>query len=152
IASGSFTLNGQAYVPTDPADALEKGVGFLSSDRKQEGILPNRSIRENLMLSNLRAVARFGFIEQRAERRAAVAELSKLGVKYVATEPVITPLPGGNQQKLLFGRALSANPDLLVLEDPTAGIDIGAKLDLYRIIRAHVAREMSFLWMSSDLT
>jgi ribose transport system ATP-binding protein len=152
IAGGSFTLNGQPYVPTDPADALEKGVGFLSSDRKQEGILPNRSIRENLMLSNLRAVARFGFIEQRAERRAAVAELSKLGVKYGATEHVITTLSGGNQQKLLFGRALSAKPDLLVLEDPTAGIDIGAKLDLYRIIRAHVAREMSFLWMSSDLT
>jgi ribose transport system ATP-binding protein len=140
------------FRPASPADALASRVGFLSSDRKLEGILPNRSIRENLMLSNLRAVARYGCIEQRAEREVTAALLSKLAVKHASAEHFITTLSGGNQQKVLFGRALSAEPRLLVLEDPTAGIDIGAKHDLYRIIRSHAERGMAFFWMSSDLT
>jgi ABC-type sugar transport system ATPase subunit len=152
IRAGTVTFDGRPYRPANPADALAKRVGFLSSDRKQEGILPNRPIRENLMLSSLRAVARFGCIEDRSERRVANERLATLGVKHGSAEHFITTLSGGNQQKVLFGRALSAEPRLLVLEDPTAGIDIGAKHDLYRIIRAHAERGMSFLWMSSDLT
>jgi ribose transport system ATP-binding protein len=140
------------FRPASPADALASRVGFLSSDRKLEGILPNRSIRENLMLSNLRAVARYGCIEQRAEREVTAALLSKLAVKHASAEHFITTLSGGNQQKVLFGRALSVEPRLLVLEDPTAGIDIGAKHDLYCIIRSHAERGMAFFWMSSDLT
>jgi ABC-type sugar transport system ATPase subunit len=152
IRAGAISFAGAPFRPVGPADALAKRVGFLSSDRKQEGILPNRSIRENLMLSNLRAVARLGRIDERAERDAAAALLVKLAVKHGSAEHVITTLSGGNQQKVLFGRALSAEPRLLVLEDPTAGIDIGAKQDLYRIIHAQAERGMSFLWMSSDLT
>jgi ribose transport system ATP-binding protein len=152
IRGGTVTFAGDPYRPSDPADALAMRVGFLSSDRKQEGILPNRSIRENLMLSNLRALARLGCIEERSERRAANERLTTLGVRCGSAEHFITTLSGGNQQKVLFGRALSAEPRLLVLEDPTAGIDVGAKHDLYRIIRGHAERGMSFLWMSSDLT
>ena len=149
---GDVELAGETYKARDPADALARGVGFLSSDRKQEGILPNRSIRENLMLSNLRAVARHGFIRQRLERTMVAEQLRALGVKFGSEEHSITTLSGGNQQKVLFGRALAAQPSLLVLEDPTAGIDIGAKHDLYSIIRSHAGDGMSFLWMSSDLT
>jgi ABC-type sugar transport system ATPase subunit len=152
IRGGAIRFAGAPFRLAGPADALAKRVGFLSSDRKLEGILPNRSIRENLMLSSLRAVARFGCIEDRSERRVANERLATLGVKHGSAEHFITTLSGGNQQKVLFGRALSAEPRLLVLEDPTAGIDIGAKHDLYRIIRAHAERGMSFLWMSSDLT
>jgi ABC-type sugar transport system ATPase subunit len=152
IRGGTMRFADGPFRPASPADALASRVGFLSSDRKLEGILPNRSIRENLMLSSLRAVARYGCIEQRTEREAAAALLSKLAVKHASAEHFITTLSGGNQQKVLFGRALSAEPRLLVLEDPTAGIDIGAKRDLYRIIRSNAERGMAFLWMSSDLT
>jgi ribose transport system ATP-binding protein len=152
IRGGAMRFADAPFCPASPADALASRVGFLSSDRKLEGILPNRSIRENLMLSNLRAVARYGCIERRTEREAAAALLAKLAVKHASAEDFITTLSGGNQQKVLFGRALSAEPRLLVLEDPTAGIDIGAKHDLYRIIRSHAERGMAFLWMSSDLT
>jgi ABC-type sugar transport system ATPase subunit len=152
IRGGVITFAGSPFRPASPADALASRVGFLSSDRKMEGILPNRSIRENLMLSNLRAVARYGCIEESIEREAAVALLSKFAVKHGSAEHFITTLSGGNQQKVLFGRALSAEPRLLVLEDPTAGIDIGAKHDLYAIIRANAERGMAFFWMSSDLT
>jgi ribose transport system ATP-binding protein len=152
VLGGAVELTGETYKARDPADALARGIGFLSSDRKQEGILPNRSIRENLTLCNLRAVARRSFIQPRLERTMAAEQLRALGVKFGSAEHFISTLSGGSQQKVLFGRALAARPSLLVLEDPTAGIDIGAKHDLYRIIRSHAGDGMSFLWMSSDLT
>jgi ABC-type sugar transport system ATPase subunit len=149
---GTIKLSGQLYSARGPAHALAAGIGFLPSDRKQEGILPNRSIRENLVLSNLWLASRGGVIHQRRERTTAASQLAALGVKFASAENAITTLSGGNQQKVLFGRALAPRPKLLVLEDPTAGIDIGAKRDLYNTIRNHRANGMSFLWMSSDLT
>ena len=80
-----------------------------------------------------------------------LAHLAKLGVRFGSAELPITSLSGGNQQKVLFGRATGAGPRLLVLEDPTAGIDMGAKLELYEQIKAWAADGMSFLWLSSDL-
>ena len=152
VTGGTITLAGKTYTARNPADALFAGVGFLSSDRKHEGILPNRPIRENLMLSNLGAVARSGMVQRRLERAKAAEQLKLLGVKFASAEDSIVALSGGNQQKVVFGRALAARPKLLVLEDPTAGIDVGAKQDLYRVIRQHAREGVSFLWMSSDLT
>ena len=152
LRGGTVKLSGQIYKARSPAHALATGIGFLPSDRKQEGILPNRSIRENLMLSNLWAASHNGVIERRRERMTAASQLAALGVKFGSAEHAITTLSGGNQQKVLFGRALAPRPKLLVLEDPTAGIDIGAKHDLYETIRGRRADGMSFLWMSSDLT
>jgi ribose transport system ATP-binding protein len=152
VRGGTVKLSGQIYKARGPAHALAAGVGFLPSDRKQEGILPNRSIRENLMLSNLWAASRNGVIQKRRERTTAAGQLAALGVKFGSAEHAITTLSGGNQQKVLFGRALAPRPKLLVLEDPTAGIDIGAKHDLYNTIRRRRGDGMSFLWMSSDLT
>src|SRR6185437_843225 len=144
-------LSGAPFKGRGPADALDAGIGFLPGDRKQEGILPTRSVRENLMLSNLRAISRCGLIEQKRERGAALEQLHALGVKFASADNLITTLSGGNQQKVLFGRALVTRPRLLVLEDPTAGIDVGAKHDLYNTIRSYRADGISFLWMSSDL-
>lgn len=152
IRGGTVKLSDRIYKARGPAHALAAGIGFLPCDRKQEGILPNRSIRENLMLSNLWPTSRGGVIHRRRERTAAIDQLAALGVKFASSEHAITTLSGGNQQKVLFGRALAPLPKLLVLEDPTAGIDIGAKHDLYNTIRGHRADGMSFLWMSSDLT
>jgi ribose transport system ATP-binding protein len=152
IHGGTVKLSERTYNARDPAHALAAGVGFLPSDRKQEGILPNRSIRENLMLSNLWSASRGGVIHRGRERTTAAGQLAALGVKFGSAENAITTLSGGNQQKVLFGRALAPRPKLLVLEDPTAGIDIGAKHDLYNTIRSYRANGMSFLWMSSDLT
>lgn len=152
VRGGHIALAGARYTALDPADALASGVGFLPSDRKQEGVLPNRPIRENLTLANLRAMTQGGFVRQRFEREVTAEQLGALGVKYASAEDLITTLSGGNQQKVLFGRAFLARPKLLVLEDPTAGIDIGAKQDLYRSIRGHARDGMGLLWMSSDLT
>jgi ribose transport system ATP-binding protein len=152
VLGGTVRLSGSAFKARNPAEALASGIGFLPSDRKQEGILPDRPIRENLMLSNLWSIAPGGVIRRQRERTTATEQLKSLGVKFASTEDAIVTLSGGNQQKVLFGRALAARPRVLVLEDPTAGIDVGAKQDLYRIIHGHRSEGMSFLWMSSDLT
>jgi ribose transport system ATP-binding protein len=148
---GDVILSGRAFQPHNPADALARGVGFLASDRKQDGILPNRPIRENLTLSRLNTLSRRGFLRARDEETTTKAELQALRVKYASAEDYIVSLSGGNQQKVLFGRALGAAQKLLVLEDATAGIDIGSKYDLYELIRRSAETGTSLLWLSSDM-
>lgn len=147
---GDVILSGQAFQPHDPAEALTRGVGFLASDRKQDGILPNRPIRENLTLSRLGMLSRRGFLRSRDEETTTKTELQALRVKYASAEDDIVSLSGGNQQKVLFGRALGT-AQLLVLEDATAGIDIGSKYDLYELIRRLAQNGASLLWLSSDI-
>lgn len=148
---GTMTLAGEPYRARDPSHALARGVGFLPGDRKQDGILPNRSIRENLTLSSLSSLARFGWLRLGLERQIAATQLTGLHVKYASSEDPITALSGGNQQKVLLGRALGVVPRLLVLEDPTAGIDIGTKYDFYEQTRRCAEAGMSLLWLSSDV-
>jgi ribose transport system ATP-binding protein len=150
--SGSVSLSGRRVAPRRPSRALREGIGFLPSDRGENGILPSRPIRENLNLCRLSAYAKAGVISAAAERDGTERTLRALGVKYASAELPITTLSGGNQQKVLFGRAVAAAPRLLILEDPTAGIDAGAKLDLYDQIRARAMDGMGFLWLSSDVT
>jgi ribose transport system ATP-binding protein len=149
--AGAVELLGSPYIARNPSTALRKGIGYLPSDRGRDGILPSRSLRENLTLSSLRAVASGGIVSGRAERTAAMRLLSQLRVKHQSLEQLITALSGGNQQKVLLGRTLAAEPKLLVLEDPTAGIDIGTKFDIYDYIRSSACEGTSFLWLSSDL-
>jgi ABC-type sugar transport system ATPase subunit len=150
--AGAIVLDGRAVAPASPTDALRRGIGFLPSDRAENGILANRPIRENLNLSRLSRLARLGVISGRRERAATEGGLRTLAVKYASAELPITTLSGGNQQKVLFGRATAAAPRLLVLEDPTAGIDAGAKLELYRQIRGWADNGTGFIWLSSDVT
>ena len=149
---GDIQLNERSYHAAGPAGALAQGVGFLPADRKQEGILPNRPIRENLTLASLTKYARLGVLRQRAERNETADYLASLRVVHGSPEDAISTLSGGNQQKVLFGRLLLAGPKILVLEDPTCGIDIGAKYDLYELIRRAANEGTSFIWLSSDLT
>lgn len=149
--AGEIALLGKRARFRSPADALRHGVGFLASDRKQDGILPNRSIRENLTLSRLRTLAHRGILRRADEDALAKSDLAKLRVKYASAEDLILSLSGGNQQKVLFGRALGVAPKLLVLEDPTAGIDIGSKYDLYEHMRRSADHGTGQLWLSSDL-
>ncbi len=152
FAEGTVKLAGRPYHARSPAHALQQGIGYLPGDRKQDGIFPNRPIRENLTLSSLSDFASGGWLWARNERKAAVSRLDALRVKYASAEDLISTLSGGNQQKVILGRALAALPKLLVLEDPTAGIDVGAKYDLHEQIKICAESGMSFLWLSTDVT
>ena len=152
VRSGRMTIDGQPFRPRNPSHAASLGVGYLPMDRKERGILPNRSIRENLNLTSLPKVATFGLVSERKERSASAPRLAGLRVRYGSMEDPITSLSGGNQQKILFGRAIARRPRLIVLEDPTAGIDMGAKMDLHQIMRQMAAEGTGFLLLSSDLS
>ncbi len=149
---GRMQLAGQAYRPRSPAQAAALGVGYLAMDRKAHGNLPDRSIRENLTLGSIGRQSRFGFIRPRDERDDAGRRLRSQRVRYASMENPITSLSGGNQQKVLFGRALGRQPRVLVMEEPTSGIDVGAKRDIHDSIRALTAEGVSFVLMSSDLS
>jgi ribose transport system ATP-binding protein len=150
--SGEIDLDGKAYRPRHPAQARQLGISYLPMDRKEKGILANRPIRENLNLMDLkRFVSTCGLISLDQERKLSAKRLGDLLVRYDSQEKPITTLSGGNQQKVLFGRAIAGIPKLVVMEDPTAGIDVGAKSDLYRLMLGLRDRGVSFLVFSSDL-
>jgi ribose transport system ATP-binding protein len=148
---GQMLLAGRPYQPRSPAHAARFGVRYLAMDRKAQGILASRPIRENLTLSNLASYTRFGFLTYPREAADAKRRLDLLRVRYQTMENSILSLSGGNQQKVLFGRACSTTPQLIVMEDPTAGVDMGAKADLHEQIRQLVADGSSVLLLSSDL-
>jgi ribose transport system ATP-binding protein len=148
---GKMTLLGHPYLPLHPKAARKRGISYLAMDRKEAGILAERPIRENLNLSNLSHFNRWGMLLTQQERLKTLESLDRLQVRYASTEDAMTRLSGGNQQKVLFGRAIAHLPRLLVLEDPTAGIDMGAKLELYRQMQTLAAQGLSFLLLSSDL-
>lgn len=148
---GSMTLAEKPYAPRNLKQAQSRGVGYLPLDRQENGILPQRPIRENLMLSNLNAFTTLGFLRLSPERQETTRYLQKLQVRYRSADDEIAHLSGGNQQKVLLGRAIAPAPQLLVLEDPTAGIDMGTRLELYQQIRELAAQGMGMLLLSSDL-
>jgi ribose transport system ATP-binding protein len=148
---GRIDLRGIPYRPRSPRAALAKGVAYVCGDRKEGGIFPNLSLRENYTMSAVQKVSKGWLIRARTEGALATAGLQRLKVRYTDVEQPIASLSGGNQQKILFGRALEAGPKLLILEDATAGIDVGAKQDLYRQITAAGAAGTAFIWASSDI-
>ena len=146
-----FFLDGQPFSPSNPARAAAQGVSYLPSGRASNGIFTSLSIRENLCLSMLERLGRFGFVSGKAERDVAFQSLQEFGVKYSDMEAPITSLSGGNQQKVLMARAMARAQKVLVLEEPTAGIDVGAKLSLHERVRELARHGVAVLLLSSDM-
>lgn len=147
----SMTLAGRAYRPGSPSAAARLGVTYLPSGRAANGILPSRSIRENLTLGSRLGRTRYGLIAPAAERNAVRTQLARLQVQLGAFDDLITSLSGGNQQKIVLGRCLGRTAQLMVLEDPTAGIDVAARHDIHALIREQASQGMAILLLSNDL-
>lgn len=147
----SMQFAGKPYRPGSPAAAARRGIGYLPTGRASNGIFASMSIRENLTITQLRDHAAGPFVRVRDERAAATAQLSRLRTRMGSIENSITSLSGGNQQKVLLGRWLTDKTALVVMEDPTAGIDIAAKLEIHDLIRKRVAEGLAVLLISSDL-
>jgi monosaccharide-transporting ATPase len=148
---GTVEVDGAATGYADPADAIAAGIGFLSEDRKVEGIVPEMSVRENLTLALLPRLTKRGIVD-RAEQQAVVERYIKaLGVKCSSPEQPIRELSGGNQQKVLLARWLAMNPKLLIVDEPTRGIDVGAKAEILRLLRSLADEGLSVLMISSEL-
>ena len=142
--------------PTSP-DALppRRGpsrVGLLPEDRKAHGVLLGLSVRENLTLSNLKSVAnRIGFLEVRKEKRIAENLIRRLGIKVGSPEQAVSELSGGNQQKVALARWFHADCSAVILDEPTRGVDVGARIEIYRLIDELARKGLAVIIVSSDL-
>jgi ABC-type sugar transport system ATPase subunit len=149
-SSGTVLLGEVKYQPASPAAALASQVAFLPADRK-DSVFPELSVLSNATLSALERFTRWGFVERRREREVVSARASELRVKALDLTAPASALSGGNQQKLALLRCLLSEPKWLLLEDPTRGVDVAAKREIYELIRAFAARGMGVLLYSSEL-
>ena len=148
---GRVTLDGRDFAPQGPGDAIRAGIGFCTEDRKAEGIVPELSVRENLTLALLPRLTRAGVVDE-ARQAAIVAQFIKqLDIRCAGPEQPVGQLSGGNQQKVLLARWLCTDPRLLILDEPTRGIDVGAKAEIQALIRALAASGLGVLMISPEI-
>jgi rhamnose transport system ATP-binding protein len=148
---GSVELAGSALPSGAPIASLRRGLGMIPESRKADGLLFLRSVVENVSLSNLGAYSRGGIVNRRSELGAATEVLDSLDVKGASYQAPVASLSGGNQQKVLFARMLMCNPKLLIADEPTRGVDVGAKRAIYELLVSLGERGMGVLLISSEL-
>jgi ABC-type sugar transport system ATPase subunit len=149
--SGSLTVDGRQVAFRSPASAIAAGIGFVSEDRHREGLMLGLTIAENLALTALGAFRRAGFLDRRGMARMARGSIESLGIRPPDPNRTVRLLSGGNQQKVYLGKWLHRRPDILILDEPTVGVDVGAKAEIYELLRAERDRGAGILVVSSDL-
>jgi L-arabinose transport system ATP-binding protein len=149
--SGHIFLEGEEITIRRPDDAITKGIGFAPEDRKREGLILMRSVLENASMAILRQLSRFQFVRSGLERIVVRGFVEKLQVHTPSLDQEVSKLSGGNQQKVVLSRWLAAKPKLLILDEPTRGIDVGAKAEVYRLIDELANEGLAIMFISSEL-
>jgi monosaccharide-transporting ATPase len=149
--SGQIHYRGTSFAPRNPADAIDAGIGFCSEDRKLEGIVPDMSVRENLTLALLPRLARAGILNEEEQRKIVNEFIERIRIKCASPDQRVRELSGGNQQKVLLARWLCMNPKFLILDEPTRGIDVGAKEEIQALIGKLAADGLGVLMISSEI-
>jgi ABC-type sugar transport system ATPase subunit len=149
--SGRMRVDGAKLHPRHPRDAIRAGVGYAPEDRKSEALVLQRSVAENVSLALLPRIRRFRFVRSRAERRKVAALARRLDIRTPSLDQEIAKLSGGNQQKAVLARWLALGPRVLLLDEPTRGIDVGAKAEIYSLIDELSAEGLAVLFISSEL-
>ncbi|WP_157098684.1 sugar ABC transporter ATP-binding protein [Novosphingobium rosa] len=148
---GTVTLCGQDITGLSIAQRVEKGLLFVSEDRKAQGLFPNLDVGRNMALSDLARFARAGVVQPEKEVSAIGQMIARLGVKAATPQVAITALSGGNQQKALIGRALMPGPAALLLDEPTRGVDVGARAEVFSRIRQLAQDGLAVVFTTSDV-
>jgi inositol transport system ATP-binding protein len=150
--SGTIWLNGKELKPSSPSDALSAGIALVPEDRKQQGCFLGHSIRHNLSLPSLKRLSRWGvFVDEGAEKRLVEDYRQKLNIKMAGDSVAIGTLSGGNQQKVLLARCMALSPKVLIVDEPTRGIDVGAKADVHQVLFDLAATGVAVIVISSEL-
>ncbi len=150
--SGHLFVSGNPITIRNPRQAIEAGIALVPEDRKQYGLVLQSSVRRNIGLAGLQRNAyASAFLNQRREKSDAAEMIDKLRIRTPSDEQLVQYLSGGNQQKVVIGKWLSLGPRLLLLDEPTRGIDVGAKEEIYRLIEQLAADGMGILFVSSEL-
>jgi ribose transport system ATP-binding protein len=148
--TGPVKLSGYDARLSNPVAAVNAGIAYVPADRHREGIFPDLSVRENVMIRGVRAAARFGFVSPSLEREKSTEILKRYAVKAASPDAPVTSLSGGNQQKVVMGGALASAPRLLIADQPAQGVDVGAKIEIYNQLRTVAATGAGVLMLSSD--
>lgn len=151
LDAGEVRIDGTPVQFRSPSDAIRAGIGFSTEDRKAEGIIPQLSVRENLTLAALPVLSRYGIVSRARQQEIVDRFIKRLGIKTAGPEQPIRELSGGNQQKVLLARWLCLNPKLLILDEPTRGIDVGAKGEIQGLINELADNGLGVLMISSEL-
>ncbi|MFL6227409.1 MAG: sugar ABC transporter ATP-binding protein [Pyrinomonadaceae bacterium] len=151
LEAGSVQFEGRKLHLRSPNDAIAAGIGFLSEDRKAEGIIPELSVRENLTLAALPTLARLGIVSRNKQNEIVARFMKRLGIKASGADQKIRELSGGNQQKVLLARWLCMNPKFMIMDEPTRGIDVGAKGEIQSLVNELAEGGLGVLMISSEL-
>ncbi|MBN2981861.1 sugar ABC transporter ATP-binding protein [Cohnella algarum] len=151
FAGGEIALDGETVKLRKPEEAIARGIAYIPDDRKLEGLVLPLSVRENMSMMNFGNIARRGIVSAAAERREVERGIANLAVKTSSMEQIVRSLSGGNQQKVIFAKWLYDDPKLLILHEPTRGIDIQSKVEIYRLLRELADRGVSILLFTSDM-
>jgi L-arabinose transport system ATP-binding protein len=151
LVSGKIYLNGREIKIKNPSAAIRAGIGFSPEDRKREALVLLRSVRENITLVILKGLSLFRFVRLGEERGIVDELVERLRVKTPSAEQEVGKLSGGNQQKVVLARWLARKPKVLILDEPTRGIDVGAKAEIYKLIDELACQGMAVIFISSEL-
>jgi len=150
-SSGSITLNGAPFSPHNPGDAIRQGLVYVPEDRQHQGAILTLPIFQNITLPQLGGISRSGFIDMAREYDVAREYATLLQLKASSLSENVENLSGGNQQKVVIGKWLATNPNVIIVDEPTKGIDIGSKAAVHRFMGELVARGLSVIMVSSEL-
>lgn len=151
VTGGAVQLEEVAFRPTTPQAAIASGICYLTPDRQNEGLAVQQSIARNISMATLGAITSAGMVDAQAEQTRGEKMRSALNIKSASVNTPVSALSGGNQQKVLLGRWLMADPKVLLMEEPTRGVDVGAKAEIYRVINEQAAGGVAIVLVSSDL-
>jgi len=151
VSSGEMIYMGKETRFKDPRSSIRQGFGLLSEDRKKEGLILSQSIRKNATITSLGKVSRAGFLKHRTEKTLVKDLLASLSTRYGSTEDEVRSLSGGNQQKVSVAKWVFANCKCIVFDEPTRGVDVGAKIEIYRIMSELASRGVAIIMISSEM-
>jgi ABC-type sugar transport system ATPase subunit len=149
--SGEIVLNGHPYQPETPRAAVEAGIAYLTEDRKRDGLVMACSIRDNASLASLADMSQWGILDRSEQTERVRAKVRELDVRPPHIERLVRQLSGGNQQKVVFAKWLLVRADVLILDEPTRGVDVATKVEIYQIIRTLADQGKAILLISSEL-
>ena len=149
--SGEILLNGKPVTVHSPVDAVNHGIGYLSEDRKAFGLAVGLSVSDNSVMANLDKFTSSGFVNRKKVNEATREYVEKLSIKTPSVRQLIKNLSGGNQQKVVIAKWLIKNCDILIFDEPTRGIDVGAKSEIYRLMGDLVKMGKSIIMISSEM-
>lgn len=149
--SGEVFIDGKKIEIKNPADAIKNKIGFVTENRQEEGLILDESIRENISLLNFDKFSKNSFIDKDKEKNLSDTLVDSFKVKTQSSESKISDLSGGNQQKVVFAKWYAIGPEILILDEPTKGVDVGAKREIYDLIKDLTKKAVSIILISSDL-